>query len=1294
MKCRLPALLLTVCLIFSFTPAASISENTCLPEENDVSGIGTVHDSGNTEANSDAKDLRYIDNETLEKQGAIKRLPEKESLNSYAFLNRDGTESVVLFPDNIKYVDESGEIVEKDTAIVGNPSGGFTVKANDYGVLFPENIKDGLQFEYLECCISMIPDGAGGEHIIEDNSISYLNVFGENTILRYTPLLNGIKEDIVISGYSGINSFGFEIRSENLRFSDKATGRVLVNENGEPVIEFGDVIACDSKGKLSAGTLLIEEDAENSYHLTVSIPEEFLADPETVYPVTIDPTIYESSDGSYIQDSPVFDGASYQNSNFGTYLIDYAGAVSSYGNARTAMWLYGLEVNPIYKTLDTEELVSVNISVKGTTSGDPVYVNLYRISSNVSWNEGSVTYNNIGAFDTSVNCGACLSTTGRTEFDITSFAKGWKNLSYTNTMRVIFTASSGTSTWFYSSHPMNNSGNVDNRPYVIFTYQIKNLMEEGTYYIRNRHIDRFLQPVNGSSSANAGLELNAFSGSDSQKWEVISRGNGYYTIKNVNSGYVLSVPSGSYSTYDVQLIQASDTQADGQLWRIYMTSYCGFAIKPKSACGPNDGSGWSDRTMSVADGNDGNGALVTQRPYVYNNSFKDEWYLAPTNIPTSGNYSIINKQLGSYIQPEGTPESLNWSLALYSQSGLTAQKWLFESVGGGYYRISPYAHSDYYISVATGFETTENGLIVLQTYVSSNRQQWFIYKVPKGFVFKARSSGLNNLVLSVSEGNLGDGAVVSQRAYVNNLSYKEEWVGFTPSGAATNTSLTNNKTFFVRNKATGLLLTQNYPNANLSSYSGSFDQKWQFQNNNDGTVRLVSLSENTPTSGDYRYVLYSSSAFGLCVSPGNSSILPDLNQEWIVTGTSPNVTIKSKQFSTYLGGSVSSACLLVSETDYSRWELIECGNPYVLPSISDGAFSTEKYNSDGTEGLLHRMNCYAYAFGYFGEYAENVGYAEYDEVQPGYISANTFDVVDLITEFSYDSTKETYQLSPDGIDIWSSAIVYALNCDLQTLFDDTDNRVFQSSAEEVMTGPWKKIALVLDTTASIVIDNSYIRYVYGVDYHWYQEHRDGLWSHKLGLHEASVLDGSDLYIDDPQFCNRNDSSNYDYFVGYFKIKMDSVPDDVIAFQSIGEYDSAGDVSSMAYNIGLVHHGLNYVYDTRHAKIEYMADSSNFCAEDYQGNLPVVDTFEWPADSDWFEFMVETSGTYAIFSGGNGIDTYGVLLQNDEIIAEDDDSGNGFNFYMSVSLEAGQLYKICIAPFSATDDSFEYWICFD
>jgi hypothetical protein len=769
------ALLVIAALSISVMPVFSLSYN----ETGDISDEKPVQNEycEDPDLSGDVDGLRYIDSAEIERQGFIRRLKEKESLNSYAFLNRDGTESVVLFADNIKYVDESGEIVEKDTAIVRNPSGGFTVKANDYGVLFPENIKDGLQFEYLEGCISMIPDGAGGEYIIEDNSISYLNVFGENTILRYTPLLNGIKEDIVISGYSGINSFGFEIRSGNLRFSDKGTGRVLVNENGEPVIEFGDVIACDSKGKLSAGTLLIEENGENSYHLTVSIPEEFLTDPKTVYPVTIDPTVFESSDGSAIQDATVF--SMFPNLNYGSYAYNSIG-FTALGPSRTVLWLYCLETDPIYRTLDAEEIVSVKLSLLETTGNDSKYVNLYRISEDVSWTENNVTYNNVGTFDTGVNKGDYLNNGERTEFDITSFAKGWKNLSYANTSRVIFTMSGGE----MSSGKQVGASSCEiagKRPYIVYTYQLKNLMEEGTYYIRNRHIDRFLQPTNGSSSVNTGLELNAFSGSDSQKWEVIYRGNGYYTIKNVNSEYALSVPSGSYSTYDVQLIQASDTQADGQLWRIYMTSYCGFAIKPKSACGPNDGTGWSDRTMSVADGNDGNGALVTQRPYVYNNSFKDEWYLMPIDISETVNYEIENSQLGSYLRPEDGYVYGNNGLELWEHSNNNNLKWKFTAVGNGYYKISPYSSSLIAITIATGNETTENGGVIQNLYTADNpRQQWFIYKVPHGYALKARSAGINNLVLSVSEGNLGNGAVVSQRAYVNNLSYKEEWILHNP----------------------------------------------------------------------------------------------------------------------------------------------------------------------------------------------------------------------------------------------------------------------------------------------------------------------------------------------------------------------------------------------------------------------------------------------------------------------------------------------------------------------------------
>ena len=314
------------------------------------------------------------------------------------------------------------------------------------------------------------------------------------------------------------------------------------------------------------------------------------------------------------------------------------------------------------------------------------------------------------------------------------------------------------------------------KPYIIFTYQTKNLMEEGTYYIRNKHIDRYLQPANGSTSVDTGMELYEFTGSNAQKWVVTSNGNGYYTIKSAQSNYVLSIPLGSYQTYDVQLIQTTDTNEDGQQWRIYMTSYCGFAIKPKSACGPDDGTGWSDRTMSVADGNDGNGALVTQRPYVYNNSFKDEWYLVPADI-SSGDYTIENRQLSNkYVRPEdGVLCSYN-ELELWEEVNGNSQKWILTAIGNGYWKIAAKNNSSIVITVASGSESTENGTIIQAAYSeNNNRQQWLIYKVPNGLVLKARSSELNNLVLSVRGEATGNGAVVSQKAYVNNPDYRDEW---------------------------------------------------------------------------------------------------------------------------------------------------------------------------------------------------------------------------------------------------------------------------------------------------------------------------------------------------------------------------------------------------------------------------------------------------------------------------------------------------------------------------------------
>ena len=761
---RLISLLIAMCLMITLMPTASSADDGAVSIE-EISASSKTAES-NILPDGSINELKYVDSKELLKNGAARRMKEKETLSSYAFLNSDGTESVVIFPENIKYINEKGEIVEKDITLVKEKSGGYTVKASDYRVVFPEDIGKGISFGYRDGNVSITPKNEknSGKLIVCENAVLYPDVFGESTALRYTPLLSGIKEDIILDKYTGKDSFTFIIDTENLNLTRNEDGIVFTDGKKETVLNFGDVFAYDSNGNFVKGSLSVDKNYdEKGYLVTVSIGKEFLTDPKTVYPVIIDPTINESSDGSKIQDAPVFNSASYMGTNCGSYIYNSIGA-TSLGTARTVVRLYGLETHPIFKTLDAEEIISVKLSVRETTGNAAKFVNLYRISEAVSWTESTVNWNNAGSYDETVNKGDWLNPGTRTEFDITSFAKGWKNHSYTDTYRLVFTMSGGENSSL-KQFDSSECAQDNKKPYIIFTYQTKNLMEEGTYYIRNKHIDRYLQPANGSTSVDTGMELYEFTGSNAQKWIVTSNGNGFYTIKSAQSDYVLSIPEGSYSTYDVQLIQAADTQADGQQWRIYMTSYCGFAIKPKSACGPDNGTGWSDRTMSVADGNDGNGALVTQRPYVYNNSFKDEWYLVPAEISNGGDYMIENRQIGRYIRPEDGTVQLNNELEVWEEMSGDSEKWVLTAIGNGYWKITAKNNSSIVITVASGSESTENGTIIQAAYSeNNNRQQWLIYKVPNGLVLKARSSGLNNLVLSVRGEATGNGAPVSQKA--------------------------------------------------------------------------------------------------------------------------------------------------------------------------------------------------------------------------------------------------------------------------------------------------------------------------------------------------------------------------------------------------------------------------------------------------------------------------------------------------------------------------------------------------
>ncbi|SPE99805.1 RICIN domain-containing protein [Streptomyces sp. MA5143a] len=87
---------------------------------------------------------------------------------------------------------------------------------------------------------------------------------------------------------------------------------------------------------------------------------------------------------------------------------------------------------------------------------------------------------------------------------------------------------------------------------------------DGSYEIVNQNSGQLLAVTGGSTTDGATITQQPDDNAASRRWTPIADANGYYKIKNVNSGKLLSV---SNSTAGTQLVQTTDTNADGQLWR-------------------------------------------------------------------------------------------------------------------------------------------------------------------------------------------------------------------------------------------------------------------------------------------------------------------------------------------------------------------------------------------------------------------------------------------------------------------------------------------------------------------------------------------------------------------------------------------------------------------------------------------------------------------------------------------------------------------------------------------------------
>ncbi|MCI9126489.1 MAG: RHS repeat protein, partial [Eubacterium sp.] len=137
------------------------------------------------------------------------------------------------------------------------------------------------------------------EKSVKKDNLTYSD--GKTISYQYTSLKNGVKEEIILSEKPETNIFEFRLDlpgmkmemlegSKEIRITDKKTKK-LIAYISEPNIQ-------DADGKLTYDEVHYETEKgrNGEYILKVVVDEEYLGSEDTKYPVTIDPTVWWTSD--------------------------------------------------------------------------------------------------------------------------------------------------------------------------------------------------------------------------------------------------------------------------------------------------------------------------------------------------------------------------------------------------------------------------------------------------------------------------------------------------------------------------------------------------------------------------------------------------------------------------------------------------------------------------------------------------------------------------------------------------------------------------------------------------------------------------------------------------------------------------------------------------------------------------------------------------------------------------------------------------------------------------------------
>ena len=380
---------------------------------------------------------------------------EGEDLNKIIYLNNDGTRTMHLYDYPVKYRDASGEIHDISLEIADGTTelNRFQSSANSIMTSFPSKASDGISLSSEGVSIKLFPNipeaetntihMTGNAKRIDSKTVSY--DYDAKTTIEYSLTYTGFKEDIVVSEYTGQTEYEFLLQTNGLALTQIDGSFYLTDESGKIKAAIGDVIVFTADEKNNTmGMMEAETLKENhSYLLTIVLDAQYLADPNTAYPIRIDPTIdinYDANGSGAIEDVTIYsqvtpDGAS-------TSL--FVGLRETRGISRILMRFPNLDLSGLNgATVVSAEVTLRDLICEGTYL--PVYcypfIGANWTESTASWSMTQDWGPELDSEVISYSNGVNLNPKHRYTFDITAAVQGWIDGTYSKAKGLIFKTS-------------------------------------------------------------------------------------------------------------------------------------------------------------------------------------------------------------------------------------------------------------------------------------------------------------------------------------------------------------------------------------------------------------------------------------------------------------------------------------------------------------------------------------------------------------------------------------------------------------------------------------------------------------------------------------------------------------------------------------------------------------------------------------------------------------------------------------------------------------------------------------